>query len=509
MDELVERVRDSLSPATRAEFERRVERQAERLLEDYRSGLLENATFAVGLELESYVVDDGGRLRRVPASAFDEAGCEKELGVHNVEFNTTPDVLDGSGFDRQANRLRTRVERAREVLGGAGLRPVLDGMWTIPPPEGTEAYLGERAERGGVVVAANMRSDPRYCALDNDTLRRAGGEIPLSVPGVERTFPSILVESLTASMQPHLQVPSTAAFPRYFNCAVRTLGPVLALAANSPFLPADLYGDADPDRVLDATPHELRVPVFEQSINVGVRRKVCVPRDIDSVEDAVRRLVDDETVAPFLSDPDEESAYPEPYPELEHKRGTYWRWVRTVIGGRTPAPPGAGGRNDEASVRIEYRPLPAQPTVRDTVGLQALTVGLLRGLVEADHPIKSLAWADAEESFYNAVDDGPDAELAWVTAEGDRTHDPAVVHDEVFRFARRGLTAFGVAGGTIEEYLAPIEARRDARTTPSAWKRARVREAVEGGASLPEAITDAQREYVRRSEATASFAEWL
>ncbi|WP_129113016.1 hypothetical protein [Halegenticoccus tardaugens] len=509
MDDLVAAVRESLSAETRAAFDRRVERQSALAKADCRSARLDNRDFAVGLELEAYAVDGDGRLGAVPPSVFEAADCEKELGVHNVELHTEPDVLDVDGLNRQSAQLRERLRSTRDRLADAGLRLVLDGMWTVPPAEGTAVYLGDVEERHGVVVAANMRSDPRYRALDNDALRRGDGEVPISVPGVDRAFPSILVESLTTSMQPHLQVPDSAAFPRYFNAAIRTLGPVLALAANSPFLPADLYEGADPATVVDATPHELRVPVFEQSVNVGDLRKVRVPRDVDGVEDVVDRLVADETVAPFLTDPDEAGEYPTAYPELDHKRGTYWRWVRAVIGGQTPAPAAGPERNDEASVRIEYRPLPTQPTLRDAVGLQALVVGLLRGVVATDHPLETLDWTDAEASFYAAVDDGPNADLAWVTADGERTDDPAVVYDEAFALARRGLDAFGVDGDAASALLAPIEARREARTSPSAWKKARVREAVAAGASLPEAIVSMQEAYVRRAEGTASFAEWL
>ncbi|MFC7008034.1 hypothetical protein [Halalkalicoccus salilacus] len=48
--------------------------------------------------------------------------------------------------------------------------------------------------------------------------------------------------------------------------------------------------------------------------------------------------------------------------------------------------------------------------------------------------------------------------------------------------------------------------RFEERTTPSRWKKARVRERVDDGASLPEAIRGMQREYIDR--AGRPFAEW-
>ena len=141
--------------------------------------------------------------------------------------------------------------------------------------------------------------------------------------------------------------------------------------------------------------------------------------------------------------------------------------------------------------------------------MQALVAGLIRGLVEADHPIVELPWAAADASFYSAVESGLDADLEWVTAEGEHTTDSTVIFAEVFDHARRGLEVAGVPAGTVDRYLAPIEARWDARTTPSAWKKARVLAALADGADLPAAIAGMQREYVRRSLETGSFAEWL
>ncbi|MFB6068533.1 MAG: hypothetical protein ABEJ90_01235 [Halobacterium sp.] len=496
-------VADALDPETKATFERRVREQAERIREDVRTGRLDTAEFAVGLELEAYVVDGDGRLAPVPDAVFEQSGCAKELGLHNVEVNTPPSVLDVDGVSRQSASVRERVDAVRRALADHDLELVLDGMWTVPPAEGTEAYLGAVREEDGVVVAENMRPDPRYCALDNEVRRRVGGDVPLDLPGIRREFPSILVESLTTSIQPHLQIPSAEAFPRYFNAAVRTTGPLLSLCANSPFLPADLYADADPRAVVAETSHELRVPVFEESINAGVdadARKVRLPRDVDAATDVVDRIAADETYAPALAESAEGDEYRDGVPEFDHKRGTYWRWVRGVVGG---AP--VGSSDDGASLRIEYRPLPTQPTVTDVLATCWLTVGLVRGLVAADHPVLGLDWADARDGFYAAVREGPHAEIPWVTAEGDRTTDRERMCDEVFAFAERGLVDAGMDADAAAARLDPVAARE---TTPSEWKRRRVAAELDAGATLPDAIRAMQGAYRRNAATGDPFAAW-
>lgn len=529
--EVNEAVRRARDPETRAEFERRVESQADDIIEDVRSGRLDNRDFSVGLELEAYAVDGDGRIASVPEAAFDSPHCSRELGVHNLEIHTHPDSVVGSGFRRQATALETALADAREVLREAGRRVVLDGMWTIPPAEGTEAYLGAGTETDGVFLADNMRPIPRYVALDDAIRTRTGGRIPIGLPGLADAR-SILVESLTTSIQPHLQIPTATDLPRYLNVATRTMGPVLSLAANSPFLPADCYEGLDAEDALAETPHECRIPVFERSVNVaegtsaghrtrsgdvGGVEKCRVPDDYDDIEDVVERIVADETLAPVLSDADgfdasaDDDSYASSIPEFVTKRGTFWRWVRPVFGGDVPR--GEDGRtagpNDDASVRIEYRPLPTQPTVRDTVGVQALVVGLVHGIVVADHPVETLPWADARESFYAAVADGPEADLRWVGSHGDRTDATPTVRDEVFSLSRRGLNELGVADDTIEWLLSPIENRQSAtHTSPSAWKRARVRDRLEAGDALPDAVRAMQRAYVEKAATGRTFATW-
>ncbi|MFB6201448.1 MAG: hypothetical protein ABEI98_05510 [Halorhabdus sp.] len=507
----VDLVTRSLREETAVTFEARVDDQAAFLRDRLAAGDLASADFAIGLEMEVYAVretDGDLQLRAVPDAVFDAAAnLSKELGRHNVEVNTDPVPFQPGGFDSQRTDIANALSSAREALGQAD-DLVLDAMWTRSPAEGSKAYLTAHETRDEVTVATNMRADPRYVAIDNEVLQRVGGAVPLRVPGARRSFPTILFESLATSIQPHLQLPDVSAVPAYFNAAIRTLGPLLALSSNSPFLPPDLYDDGlDPERLVAATPHELRVPVFEQSVNHSDRPKVRVPDDIETTADVIDRVVADDRYAPFLAewidDEQQEDNFAAAFPEFEHKRGTYWRWVRAVIGG-DPVPDAGDGR----SIRIEYRPLPTQPTVRDVIALQALTVGLLRGLVAAEHPIQELAWETARENFYRAVADGLDAELAWIGADGHHLTDTEALFDDVFEHARIGLTRQGFDADRIEYLLAPFEARVETRTTPSQWKKTRVRERLSKGASLDTAIGAMQEEYVRKCRYSNSFATW-
>ncbi len=499
-------VEKSLDSDTLEEFERRAKSQGEFLKNEIRNHELDNDDFTVGLEIELYGVDAADRLTKLDSHLFDAADrINKELGLHNAEINSRPTVLGERGLRSQEQQITELLEAADEALSD-DQELVLDAMWTIPPEQGSLEYLSSTHEEGGIEVAVNMRENRRYYAIDSYYVDLVD-DVEIEVPGVHRSFPTILPESLATSIQPHLQVPVADDMPAYYNTAIRTMAPILAISTNSPFMPPDLYTEEiEPSE----TDHELRIWAFEQSVNVEGDEKVKFPGDITRTEDVVDRVLEDRTYSPFLRewvDDDEqvgEESYTDEFWEFEFKRGTYWRWLRTVIGGES-----IGEGNTERSIRIEYRPLPTQPTARDNVALQAFTAGAVTGLVSDSHPVTELPWETSRESFYNAVRDGVDAELHWIDEEGDHTTDSEEIYDELFRYAEKGLEEHGVSDSTVERYLEPLKHRWRNRMTPSKWKIQRVEEAMEDGRSFEEAVHEMQREYIQRSGLEGSFADWI
>lgn len=502
-------IRRSLDESTVPKFERRVGGQADFLKNEVHNSNLDNPDFTIGLEIEVYAVDDDCRLAHVPSEVYGD-GVNKELGLHNAEINTAPSLLSTSGLEEQANEIRNKLESATEVLESEGVRLVFDSMWTIPPEGGSLNYFSEVEEREELFFATNMRNSSRYHAIDNYFVDIVDN-VTLNVPGAKREFPSILFESLATSIQPHLQIPNAGDLPNYYNAAIRTMGPLLALSTNSPFLPPDLYNRVDnPIELTDKTYHELRVPVFEQAVNISDEygeMKVRFPRDIESTEEVIEKVVDDTTYSPFLrewvDDEDTQESYTDAFWEFEFKRGTYWRWLRAVIGG-DPV-----GENDEKSIRIEYRPLPTQPSLHDVVSLQALVSGLIVGLAEQHHPINGLDWEKAYDSFYGAVHNGLDAELHWVTEEGKETTDHDTIYNEIFKYATLGLKDQGLAEETIDSYFEPLRRRFDEGVTPSKWKIEEVRTRLESGETLEDAVYGMQRRYISNTEEYENFAEWI
>jgi hypothetical protein len=171
-----------------------------------------------------------------------------------------------------------------------------------------------------------------------------------------------------------------------------------------------------------------------------------------------------------------------------------------------------GGTRSAANARIEFRPLPAQPTVRDAVSFQAVFAGLMVTLPQVEHPVRGLDWETARENFYAASREGLEADMEWVTTDGATTTETDRIYSELFEAAREGLERQGLSTEGARRYVRPLRERVDRRTTPARWKHDHVAAAVDANVPLPEAIWGMQSEYVDRQAETlldGTFLDWL
>ncbi len=512
-EELAERVADVLA-VDAEEFRTRADADAEVITDAIHGGVFDNPQAIIGFEYEFYAIkNDDCALRRVPRRLLELIGFEKELGLHNAEMTTSPQPLNSHGLLAQESEIKARLQTALDVTQSERMRLVSDALWTIPP-EGEDAatYLTDSIERTmtdangderSIRVATNMSDSARYHAMANTDQAESAG-MRIEAPNVSLQADTVMPESLITSIQPHYQVAHAPDLPLYFNYALRAAGPLLALGVNSPFFPADLYDDnASPEEILADAWMEHRISVFETSLNdpAAAEGKVRFPRDLGSVDEAVDRIVDDDTIVPMPVEPGER--FDDQFPHFRRKHGTYWRWVRPVFGGPT---------RSAANARIEFRPIPSQPTVRDSVAFLAAFAGVLESLTRLEHPVVELDWQIARENFYGAMRDGLEADLTWITNDGKETTDSLELYEDLLAHAEDGLTNRGLTEEQAAKYLYPLRRRVRQRVTPARWKHEMVSDALEDGASLEEAIATMQRDYVRRQEETlleGSFADWI
>jgi hypothetical protein len=509
--ELAAQVRDVLDVDV-SEFRAQAQADAEVVKSELRDGTFDNHRSIVGLEYEFYAVADGrwrqeldgeetgAELVRVPRRLLELIRFEKELGLHNAEMTTSPQPLNADGLRAQAAGVRSHLSSALQTTRIEGMRLVSDGIWTIPPSgETARGYLTDSVEDGGVRVATNMTDAVRYHAMANGPNTPA--PFTVDAPHVSLEADTVMPESLITSIQPHYQVPHASDLPIYHNYALRVAGPLLALAVNSPFFPADLYDDGvDPEAVVEDARAENRIHVFESVLNSENAKKVRFPEDLDTVEEAVDRVANDPTVVPMPVERGDR--FDDQFATLRRKHGTFWRWVRPVFD---------GADRSSANARIEFRPIAAQPTVHDSMAFMATFAGLMESLPRNEHPVIGQDWAVARDNFYAAARGGLDGEQRWITNSGEETTDPERLYDDIFSHAVDGLRSAGCTEADAESYVAPLRARVESGVTPAGWKREQVRTRVDGGESLATAIPAMQRAYVDRQTETlldGTFTEW-
>jgi gamma-glutamyl:cysteine ligase YbdK (ATP-grasp superfamily) len=288
-----------------------------------------------------------------------------------------------------------------------------------------------------------------------------------------------MLESAATSLQLHLKVDADTAV-RYYNAAQIVAAPMVAAAANSPYLfGRDLWD-------------ETRIPLFEQSVEVGgfagasrgpLRR---VSFGTGYAKDSLFEcFAENQQHFPVLLP----ISYAAPAAELRHLRlhnGTIWRWNRPLIGFDSDGTP---------HLRIEHRVLPAGPTVVDSIASAAFFYGLVHALaVRAAAPESQLPFATARDNFYAAARDGLDAQITWL--EGRRQPAQSLLLDQLIPLARFGLGLLEIDPAERDVFLDIVKQRIRNACTGCNWQRAWV---ARHGRDM-QALTEAYYERQQRGE---------
>ena len=167
---------------------------------------------------------------------------------------------------------------------------------------------------------------------------------------------------------------------------------------------------------------------------------------------------------PILHDKD--SSHPSSFPELCLHHGTVWPWNRAVY----------GSGDDGGHLRIEFRTLPAGPSVIDMLANAAFAIGLTLGLTDfIDYYSARLPFRFVEYNFYRAAQYGLDAHIVWPnTGKGGIKERPITdIIGEFLPVARDGLKKLGTEDAEIDRLWNIIEERFEKRMTGSRWQLAR------------------------------------
>jgi len=430
------------SAADFAEFKHRLQGETSLLGEYFAAGAFACTAAEGGFELEAWLIDQEtlGPAPLIDAllARLDEPLVVAELAQFNLELNSRPEPLSGSGLDRLHGSLEQTLARCREAAAGLGAHV---GSIGILPTVGPED-----------LVLARMTPRERYRALNEQLLRlRDGTPIQLAIAGqdeVQIEQRDVMLEAAATSFQIHLKIP-VALSARFYNAAKILSAPMVALSANSP----TLFGR----RLWQET----RIPLFEQAVAVGggrLRERVGfgIRYAEDSVLDCfIANIERYEVLLPVLMD--------EPAAAFAHLRlhnGTIWRWNRPLIG---------FDANGTPHLRLEHRVVAAGPSAADNIADAAFFFGAVQALAAAAlPPEQGIPFATARQNFYTAARHGLRSTVCW---EGGKTVPLwQLIVEQLLPLADQGLASLGTDAATRARWLGIIEQRARTQHTGSHWQ---------------------------------------
>lgn len=426
-----------------ARFRKRLAQETQSLREAFAAGQCSNAGPSIGFELEVWLIDHNFFPAPHNQSFLERLAdpcVVAELSQFNIEINAPVGQIAGRSFQRMHAHLSETMRRC-----AANAHEDVDTVVAI----GTLPTLRQQD-----LSLDAMTPSHRYYALNREAMRQRGGmplniDIDSAAPGTHpflACFKDVMLEAAATSFQLHLQVPP-AIVSRTYNASVILSAPLVAIAANSPFL----FGQ----RLWNET----RIPIFEQSLQQthGPQRVTLgvgyAPADITELfEENVRDypvLLPVEAADPIRC-----------YSSLRLQNGTVWRWVRPIVGFDGDGTP---------HVRIEQRVLPAGPSVLDMMANAAFYFGAVHMLArELDDADRTLPFALARQNFYEAARRGLDAEIHWLNRPAKRP--VRDVLKALVPLAAEGLAEQGMDHDLIDHYLDVISCRLSCGRNGAEWQ---------------------------------------
>ena len=416
------------------------------------SNAFETDITRIGAEQEMFLVDRANHPAPVCGEVLERLAdptFTTEMGKFNLEANLPPYTFSGSCLRDLEHELTRLVGRASSAAQELGAEVLLAGI--LP-----SARLKD-------LTLESLTPKPRYHELNRAVMKLRGGAYHLLIKGLDElqlTHDNVMPEACCSSFQVHFQV-DPRRFATLYNAAQIVAAPVLAAAVNSPILLGRRLWQ------------ETRIALFQHAVDERSQSLMARnhPTRVSFGEAWVRDSAIEifrEQVARFrviMTGAVEENSLEVlahgGVPDLRALRihnGTVWRWNRPCYGITEGRP----------HLRLEFRAMPAGPSILDEVANAALFFGLMEAIPEKYGNVSErMPFKDAKENFFAAARHGLKAQLTWL--DGRRYPADTLIREQLLTLAASGLKSASIDSADTERYLGVVRDRVAADQTGSRW----------------------------------------
>jgi len=431
------------------EFKQRLRKESSTLKSWFENNDFEATEGKCGFELEAWLVDKNYRPAPVNETFLENVNdpfVVPELSKFNFEINSIPHHIEGNILSHLEYELIQNWEKC--ATHAEGLNANILAIGILPTIQ------------NDMLTLDNMSSLKRYVALNRQIVQlRQGKPLELKIEGKDFLYVEhhdVMLEAAETSLQIHCQVNVEEA-ARHYNLSQILSAPMVAVAANSPYLfGKDLWD-------------ETRIPTFEQSVSVASFPD-CHGHTIGRVtfgtgyarksilEPFLENLNGFPVLLPMVLDDD-----PSWLSHLRLQNGTIWRWTRPLIGLTKDGRP---------HIRLEHRIPSAGPSIADIIANIAFFIGLMAYYGKEKTTLEcEIPFENAKENFYRAAKHGMQANVKWM---GGKSVSLSTLLDRfLLPNAKKGLQMAGLRPQDIDYYLDDIMGNRiKTRQNGAAWQRA-------------------------------------
>jgi gamma-glutamylcysteine synthetase len=426
------------------EFSRKLELETLLLQKWKEAGLLsQGEEQQSGFELELWLLNKDYHPASNNCAFADEVNNQFlicEVANSALEVNLPVETLHEDILTKHHERLnflmntyQNYAEKCKQYLVAVGTLP------TAKPEDYTESTLTEQM---------------RFQAMRNFySMTRSRNAPRIAISGNEML--DLLIDNITligamCSFQIHFRT-NLAQLTRLYNASLIMSAPLVALAANSPFILGKNVWD------------ESRIPYYEQvmAANNPYERMSRVTFGEGYIYSSLEDLLIENhknysPVLPQVLDTATESMF-----HLRLHNGTIYRWNRPVLDFDHKGNP---------FLRLEFRPLSAGPSAVDMIANAAFYYGVVYQAIFAKTPLEELiSFHSARKNFYNAAKQGLSANIEW--CNGEKINIKTLVLERLLPQAKEGLKRLDINENSILYYLSIIEDRIKKNQNGSQWQK--------------------------------------